>query len=171
MTHEQLLKSTPWDWFQVAGRSQMWRGRIFTSGPNKERPIGVSKTLPGVYAEGETPCQREQVLHLKCCGFLPVPHSERLQPPHSSKGPWGWFVFSVISSSLRPCFEQVWWSMCYLPGRRTVFLCRPLTLRVHHPLQVTPRHMDRESHWESFPLKVQKPLLVKFCSHCPVSFP
>lgn len=148
MTHKQLLKSTPWDWFQVAGRSQMWRGRIFTSGPNKERPIGVSKTSPGLYAEGETLCQREQVLHLKCCGFLPMPHSEQLQPPHSSKGPWGWFVFSVISSSLRPCFEQAWWSVCCLPGRRQcsyadLWLWGYIILSKSHPDTWTERATER----------------------------
>ena len=149
---------------------------------NRSQQAEGSKTLFGLHVDkkGDRYSAGKNRLWTSSAVASPTAKWRAATTSRSSKGTRGCFVFFVISSPLFPCSEQVWQSTRCLSGRRTVFrtetsgsMGKGRALAKQHIIRFKshPDTWTKRATWGIFPLRVQNPLPVKFCSRCPVSFP
>lgn len=161
---KQLLKSIPWDWFQVAGRSQMWCGHTLKAGPNKEQPPGASRTLPGLYVEGDRCSILENRFGTSHCHMVSSCNLPIVLQEHEA------VLFSLWFLLLFFCSEQS--GGVYAAGlAEGQFSTQTSGSEGKSSFPNYTQTDGQTATCSSFPLKIQNPLLGKFCSHCPVSFP
>lgn len=146
----------------------MWRGHMLKAGPNSGRRVQARPYLVFTRRDTDTLSERtgfgSKVLYAPpTCHMVSSRNLPTLLKGHRLTCCLCYFFLS-ISLFWTSLEDLSAWQMDSVSTWTSGCKGTPSFL-------LTPRHMDNTAMWGSFPLKVQNPLLVKFCFHCPVSFP